>query len=204
MGRFLGPKHRLCRQYGEKLCDSPKCPVVRRPYRPGQHGPKGAPRLSEYGLQFREKQKAAKLYRVLERQFHNYFLKSKKMKGDTSENLVRLLEMRLDNTVYRLGFAKSRNAARQAVSHGHIQVNNKKVDIPSYQVRPGEEIRIDEGSLKKTLFVETVKALNTKSIPSWLTCTDTKTLVGKVVNTPTATDLKQNFNPALIIEFYSR
>lgn len=204
MARYIGPKHRLCRQYGEKLCDSPKCPVIKRPYRPGQHGPKGAPRMSEFGLQFREKQKAAKLYGVMERNFHNYFVKAKNMTGGTSENLVKLLEMRLDNTIYRLGFAKSRNAARQIVNHGHVQVNNRKVDIPSYQVKPGDEIRVNEVSLKKTLFVEAAKALDSKNLPSWLTYTDAKTLIGKVVSQPSAEDLKQNFNPSLIIEFYSR
>ncbi len=204
MARYLGPKHKLCRQFWEKLCDSPKCPVVRRPYRPGQHGPRGKQRLTEYGIQLREKQKASGLYRILERQFRGYVTKAKKAKGDAGANLVRTLEMRLDNVVYRLGIAKTRDAARQYVSHGHILVNGKSVNVASYRVKIGDVIRVKERSLSRLVFSEAVKGLNKKDVPSWLSVTDQAKLQGTVVTEPAGDDLTQGFDTALIIEFYSR
>lgn len=204
MARKLGPKHRLCRQFGEKLCDSPKCPVIRRPYRPGQHGPKGKQRITEYGTQLREKQKAAGLYRILERQFRGYVLKAKKAKGDAGAFLIQSLEMRLDNTVYRLRFVKTRDAARQVVSHGHVLVNGKKVDIASYQVKIGDTISIKEKNLSRQIFTESAKALNVKDVPKWLEIVDSTKLTGKVISTPSAESLDQGFDTSLIIEFYSR
>ncbi|MCH7491985.1 30S ribosomal protein S4 [Patescibacteria group bacterium] len=204
MGRYLGPKHKLCRKFGEKLCDSPKCPVIKRPYRPGQHGPKRPPRLSEYGLQLREKQKASGIYRVFEKQFRNYYNKAKRRSGDTGENLVQLLEIRLDNVIYRFGFAKTRDSSRQFISHGHVTVNAKKLDIPSYQVKIGDVIAIKTPSLDKILFKEIVKSINKKDIPSWLSLEDEKILKGKVVSLPVKEHLQQGFDTSLIIEFYSR
>ncbi|MBI5038054.1 MAG: 30S ribosomal protein S4 [Candidatus Kerfeldbacteria bacterium] len=204
MARKLGPKHRLCRQFGEKLCDSPKCPVVRRPYRPGQHGPKGKQRITEYGTQLREKQKAAGLYRILERQFRGYVLNAKKAKGDAGAFLIQSLEMRLDNVVYRLKFVRTRDTARQIVSHGHVMVNGKKVNIPSYQVKIGDTVSIKPKSLTRQMFVESSKALNIKDVPQWLEIVDQATLVGKVTSLPAAESLDQGFDTSLIIEFYSR
>ena len=204
MGRYLGPKHKLCRKFGEKLCDSPKCPVIKRPYRPGQHGPKRTPRISEYGMQLREKQKASRLYRILEKQFHNYYNKAKRQSGDTGENLVRLLEIRLDNVVYRFGFAKTRDSARQFINHGHVTVNDKKLDIPSYHTKIGDVIAIKKSSLDKKIFKEISKSLNKKDIPAWLALEDEKTLKGRVGGIPAKEDLAQGFDTSLIIEFYSR
>ncbi len=204
MARYTGPKHKLCRQFGEKLCDSPKCPVIKRPYRPGQHGPKGKQRLTEYGIQLREKQKASRIYHVLERQFRNYVAKAKKSRGNAGANLVQLLEMRLDNTLYRLGFAPSREAARQAVSHGHVLVNGRKVNIPSYQVKVKDTISIKEKLLASPLYAERIKGLNEKDVPGWLQITNASKLEGSVTGAPVDDDLQQGFDTSLIIEFYSR
>ncbi len=204
MGRYIGPKHRLCRQYGTRLCDSPRCPVIRRAYRPGQHGPKGPQRISEYGTQLREKQKVKKIYGLFERQFRNYYLKAKSSKGDTGENLMKLLEMRLDNTIYRLKFSKTRSAARQSVNHGHIMVNGKKVTIPSYQVKSGDHISIKPSVAEKVLFKEVKKGIDPKELPSWLSIEDKKDLVAKVTGIPAHDEIQQGFDTSMIIEFYSR
>lgn len=150
MGRNLEPKCKQCRREGTKLslkgekCMTAKCPMVKRSYRPGQHGPVTRVRPTPYGTQLREKQKAKATYGLMERQFRNYFDKAKRVTGDTTDVFVRLLEMRLDNVVYRLGFARSRSLARQIVNHGHVLVNGKSVTIPSYQVRSGDIVTLSE------------------------------------------------------------
>ena len=177
--------------------------LTKRPYGPGVHGPTSRTRMTDYGKQLREKQRAKLVYGVMEKQFRNYFDKATGMKGDTGENLVRLLELRLDNAVFRAGLAKTRAAARQIVSHAHVEVNGKRVDIPSYQVRPGEIIAIRKGKKEKKqwkLFSEATQKVET---PSWIT-TDLKELAAKVVSTPAGDELKQVFDPKPIVEFYSR
>ncbi|MFA5134676.1 MAG: 30S ribosomal protein S4 [Patescibacteria group bacterium] len=204
MGRNLEPKHKLCRQYGMRLCDSPKCPAIKRPYRPGMHGPKGRQRISEYGLQLREKQKARKIYGILERQFRNYYHKAKQMKGDTGANLVTLLETRLDNVMYRLKIAKTRSAARQMVNHGHVLVNQRKNTIPSLHVSAGDSVQIKTKSITKPLFRDISKSIKVKELPSWLTFEDISKLQAKITGTPSKEELNQGFETAMIIEFYSR
>lgn len=180
--------------------------VRRRSYPPGVHGPKQAmarSRMSAYGEQLREKQKAKAFYGILERQFRRYFQNASKTRGNTAEMLVKLLEMRLDNVVYRLGWAKTRRQARQMVSHGFVTVNSKKVDIPSYQVSIGEEISIKESKLQKGNVKNIPEALKLNTRPQWLACDD-KLFKGKVLSLPEGTDLEQGFDPTLIVEFYSR
>lgn len=202
MARFIGPKHKLCRLWGEKLCDSPKCPVTRRGQPAGQHGAKRKrAKLSSYAKQLREKQKAKRLYGILERQFSNYVAEASKKTGDTSKFLVQYLESRLDNAVYRAGFAASRAAARQVVSHGHITINGKKVNIPSYRVRVGEAIAVAPASAQSKLFASLAETLAKKDLPPWISV-DAQKLSAKVLNSPTL-DLP-NFDAKAIIGFYSR
>jgi len=202
MARKLGPKHTRCRRYGVKLCDSAKCPVVRRPYPPGQHGPKGTSRLSEYGIQLAEKQKAKAIYGLLERQFENYFLKAKKKKGDTGQFLLQNLERRLDNVVFRLGFASTHSQARQFVSHGLITVKGKRVNIPSYSVRPKEIIGVTAKPKFRAAVAERLKG-KTEPPPAWLTL-DAEAQTGLVTRLPETTDVQQPLNMQLIVEHYSR
>ncbi|MBU0597498.1 30S ribosomal protein S4 [Patescibacteria group bacterium] len=210
MARKLDPKCKQCRRIGEKLflkgerCFSPKCAMVKRNYTPGMHGVKRNARLSEYGIQLKEKQKAARTYQILEKQFVNYYFKAIKMKGETGENMMRLLETRLDNTIYRIGIAQSRSGARQLVNHGHFLVNGKKVDIPSYQVKIGNIISIKDKSENKTLFKDHIKKINKKNLPSWLTFTEDKYPTVKVVAMPSKNDIMEGINTAMIVEFYSR
>jgi small subunit ribosomal protein S4 len=202
MARDLRPKHKMCRKYGEKLCDSVKCPVVKRKYPPGVHGPdQKHPKLSGFGKQLREKQKAKGIYGILERQFANYVEEASRKTGDTSKILLNYLESRLDNVVYRIGLASSRRLARQLVSHGHVLVNGKKVDIASYRVRVGESISLKEKSKKSKLFEQTSDKLAKQEAVSWLGI-DAKTFSGRVLNAPVAEN--PNFDAKLIIEFYSR
>lgn len=177
--------------------------LTKRPYAPGVHGPTSRTRQTEYGKQLREKQRAKLVFGVMEKQFSNYFAKATSMRGDSGENLVRLLEQRLDNVVFRAGFAKTRAAARQLVSHNHIAVNGKAVNIPSYSVKVGEVVSIREtkqGKQTWKTFSETVSKVET---PSWLV-TDLKTLSSHVTSLPAGEELKQVFEPKLIVEFYSR
>jgi len=207
MARYLDSKCRLCRREGTKLflkgerCFSPKCPLEKKgAVAPGQHGLKMRRRLSEYGVQLREKQKAKRTYGVLERQFRRYFKKAFKKRGVTGEALLQLLESRLDNVVYRLGFVPSRSVARQLVRHGHILVDGKKVDIPSYQVKPGQVINLNPKAMK----IEVVKkslAEKKKEIPSWL---QKKAAVGKIIRLPTREEIGADIAEQLIVEYYSR
>lgn len=202
MARDLRPKHKLCRQYGEKLCDCVKCPITKRSYPAGQHGPdQKRKKLSGFGKQLREKQKVKRIYGILERQFSNYVAEASKKSGDTSKFLLSYLESRLDNVVYRSGIAPSRAAARQLVNHGHVLVNGKQVDIPSYRVRVGESVELNETSKKSKRFENVSEVIGKKEMPAWLSV-DAKKLLAKVLNNPTVEN--PNFDAKSIIGFYSR
>jgi small subunit ribosomal protein S4 len=203
MGRNLGPKHKLCRRVGEKLCGNDKCPVTRRPYKPGVHGPTSRTRLTGYGIQLIEKQKAKTIYGLLERQFRKYVEEAARSKGNTADSLLRILESRLDNVVYRLGFAKTRSQSRQYVSHGHFTVNGRKVTVPSISLRAGDVIGIREQSAKTKIFEGMKEKLSKTELPAWLNI-DPDTMTGKVVGVPKATDANPLFDTKQIIELYSR
>ncbi len=210
MSKRLESKCKICRREGQKLflrgekCASPKCPFIKRNYPPGVHGPGSKPRLTGYGIQLREKQKTKRIYGVLETQFRNYVRKAVKTMGASTEEIVRLLETRLDNVVYRLGFARSRAEARTLLSHGHFTVNGRKINIPSFQVRSGDIITLVKKERGKALFKETVESrLSKHQTVSWLSLDPAK-WQGKVLNLPEGNDLEQGFDPKLIIEFYSR
>ena len=204
MARYLGPKHSLCRRVGEGMCTSDKCPVVKRNYPPGVHGPKGRPKLTGYGLQLREKQKARWLYGILERQFRRYYQEAIRQRGANDVILLQLLETRLDNIVYRLGFAKTRAGARQLVNHGHILVDGKRVDIPSYQVRPGQVVSVNQNFLKKPYWQNIAKVWGKQPVNyDWLQI-DAKDIKGQLVARPLPEQIKPPFDIKLIIEFYSR
>jgi small subunit ribosomal protein S4 len=207
----IDPKCKQCRRIGEKLffkgerCNSPKCAIIRRNYAPGFHGPKmkGPARKSDYGLQLAEKQKAKKQYLLNEKQFKIIFEKAAKKIGNTEELLLKLLELRLDNVVYRLSFASSRNEARQLVNHGHFTVNGRKVNIPSFQVKQGDVIKIKEASKRSKKFANLETKMKTAEIPGWLNL-NREDLSGKVLHEPSVKDIKTNINPQVIVEFYSR
>jgi small subunit ribosomal protein S4 len=208
MARYTGSVCRQCRREGAKLylkgdrCYSDKCAVTRRSFAPGQHG-QGRKKLSEYGIQLREKQKARRIYGVLERQFRNYFEKADRQKGITGENLLRILERRLDNVVYRLGFGLSRSEARQLVRHGHFTVNGKKVNIPSFLVRPGDEIAVKETSKDSPKIKEMAEALRHKNPPAWLEL-QADQLRGRIATLPSREDIDLPVQEHLIVELYSR
>ncbi len=187
---------------GEK-CYTEKCPLERKNYPPGQHGPLRRARLSEYGIQLREKQKLRRIYGVLERQFRRYFEMATKQKGKTGENLIKILERRLDNVVYRLGFAPSRKAARQLVKHGHILVNGKRVDIPSYLVEPGDEIRVRDKSKELEIIHNSLKRVTETSLVPWLQL-NKATLSGVFMYVPERSEIPLNVNEQLIVELYSK
>lgn len=207
MGRSLDPKCKQCRRENEKLflkgerCFGPKCAMIKRNYPPGQHGPKRQNRLTQYGMQLREKQKVKRIYGILEKQFRNYYHHAARKEGNSAENFLRLLEMRLDNVVYRLGFANSRNLARQLVNHGHFQVNDKKADIPSYHLKVGDKISIKPGHEKLVNFKDFLKTSQKREQPEWI---ELKEFAGKITSLPRLDQLKQTINISLIIEFYSR
>lgn len=203
MSKKLGPKHKLCRRCGEKLCANEKCPVTRRRFPPGQHGPTSRAKLTLYGEQLREKQKAKHVYGLLERQFRNYVAKATAAKGSSPETLLRLLESRLDNVVYRLGLAKTRSAARQIINHGHILVNSKPVNKPSYLVRPNDVVSVAPKSQTTVYFKNLAPSLEKAPTLSWLSL-DPANLQGKVLSNPMPEELKTIFDPKKILEFYSR
>jgi len=209
MARNLNPKCKQCRREGQKLfikgerCYSPKCAMVKKNFPPGAHGAKGYPRLSGYGIQLREKQKAKKIYRILEAQFKNYFKKAFKNKENTGEILLQLLEMRLDNVIYRSGLAKSRNLARQLVSHGHFLVNSKKVNIPSYQLKIGDIISLKDKSKNLKIFSKLKEQIKKTEPLGWISI-DLEKLEIKITDKPKLSDAKKEFDPKLIIEFYSK
>lgn len=204
MGRYLGSKHKLCRRTGERLCSSDKCPSTRRTYAPGAHGPSaGRVKLTSYGIQHLEKQKAKWVYGLLERQFGNYVAKAVNQKGDSGENLMRLLESRLDNVVFRLGLAKTRDQARQMVTHGWISINAKKLNIPSYQVRVNDTVDYNFKKAKPLVAEVMKQVLDKAEPPRWLSM-DKTTSQGKVLTLMNKEDVQLNFDTKSIIEFYSR
>lgn len=208
MAVYNGPVCRLCRRDGVKLflkgerCYTSKCAIERRKYPPGQHGQRQR-KLANYGIQLREKQKLKRIYRVLETQFRNYFKEAVRRKGVTGEILLQLLETRLDNAVFRLGFGLSRRQARQLVNHAHFNVNGKKVNIPSYQVRPGDVISVRETSKTAGAITEALGATGGRRVPEWLTL-DVAAMSGTVTGRPTREQIDTQVNEALIVEFYSR
>ncbi|QUH28920.1 30S ribosomal protein S4 [Vallitalea guaymasensis] len=208
MARYRGAVCRLCRREGEKLflkgerCYTGKCAIDRRPYAPGDHG-KRRTKISEYGVQLRQKQKAKRIYGVLETQFRNYFADADKRKGITGENLLIILETRLDNVVYRAGLGRSRTEARQVVRHNHITVNGKKVNIPSYQVKPGDVIEVKEKSLSIQRFKDIVETTSSRIVPEWIDA-DIENKTVKVVSVPTREQIDTNIEETLIVELYSK
>ncbi|MFI5359157.1 MAG: 30S ribosomal protein S4 [Halanaerobiales bacterium] len=209
MARYRGSVCKICRREGEKLylkgerCYTDKCPVERRPYAPGQHGKDRRGKPSEYGIQLREKQKVKSIYGILERQNRRYFKIATKMQGIAGENYLQLLERRLDNVVYRLGFATSRSEARQFVLHGHIRVNGRKVNIPSYLVDVEDVITVKESSRKLPRFKEVFEINADLKVPDWLSV-DMEKAEGKVLALPTRDDIDYPVEENLIVEFYSR
>ena len=209
MARYTGPKCRLCRREGEKLylkgtrCFTEKCPFERKRYPPGVHGPDRRVKLSIYGMQLREKQKVKRIYGILEAQCRKYFEMARKTKENTGEVFLSLLERRLDNVVYQLGFASSRAQARQLVNHGHVLVNGRKVDIPSYLVREGDEITLKPKAKQFAFVNEALENRDPQAVPSWLQL-DKENKKGKVLRLPTRADITHPINERLIIEFYSK
>jgi small subunit ribosomal protein S4 len=208
LARYVGSECRLCRAENLKLflkgdrCYSDKCAIDRRPYAPGQHG-KSRREFSEYGNQLREKQKVKRIYGVLERQFRNYFKKAERKKGITGQNLLILLERRLDNAVYRLGFANSRNEARQLVKHSHFLVNGKRVNIPSYPIKPGDAIQLRDKSKNISGISEALESVARRGIPQWLEL-DKANLRGTVKSLPSREDVTMPIEEQLIVELYSK
>jgi small subunit ribosomal protein S4 len=208
MARYTGASCKLCRREGQKLflkgerCYGGKCALSRRAYAPGQHG-QARKKLSDYGVQLREKQKAKRFYGVLESQFRSYFETAARKKGVTGEVLLQLLESRLDNVVYRMGFGSTRAKARQLVTHGHFVINGKRVNIPSYQTKVGEEIEVAEGSRKSVRFKEILDMTGSKVVPKWIEV-DQENLKGKVVAIPAREDIDLPVQEHLIVELYSK
>ena len=208
MARYIGPVCKLCRREGMKLylkgdrCLSEKCSFTRRPYPPGQHG-QGRIKMSEYGLRLREKQKVRRIYGVLERQFRKYFAEADRIKGVTGENLLMLLERRLDSVVFRMGFATSRAEARQLVRHGHFLVNGRKATIPSMTLRQGAKVTVREGSRQVARIAGALETLEGRSVPRWLE-TDKERFQGTVKALPSREDITLPIQEQLIVELYSR
>ena len=209
MGRYTDANCRLCRRERQKLflkgtkCFTEKCPVERRGFPPGQHGQSRRAKISEYGVQLREKQKVRRMYGLMETQFRNYFDKALKQTGRTGETLVKLLERRFDNVVYRLGFAPSRKAARQLVIHGHFLVNNVPVDIPSYLLKGGDLIQVRERSKKLDVIHSSMKRMKDTAMLPWLSL-DKAAMSGTFLNIPERADIPLNANEQLIVELYSK
>lgn len=210
MARYNGPVCRLCRREGMKLylkgerCHTEKCAIEKRNFVPGQHGKEKKSKILGYGLQLREKQKARRYYGILEGQFRTYFEKGSRMKGITGENLLNMLERRLDNVVYRMGFGTSRNQARQIVRHGHMQVNGRKVNIPSFQVKPGDLIEVREKSKNHAAILHAKEATAAYPNPNWLEV-DRDALKARVLQQPKREELVQiQLNEQLIVELYSK
>lgn len=209
MARNLDPKCRQCRREGEKLflkgekCYTDKCAVERRSYAPGQHGQKSGQRLSGYGIQLREKMKIRRTYGVLERQFRKIFAEADRRKGQTGENMLQLLEGRLDNVAYRMGFGASRTEARQVVRHNGVKVNGRRVNIPSFLVRPGDVIELADRSRSHLRVKAALEAAESRGFPEWLSV-DAKAGKGTFKAYPARTDLPSTINESLVVELYSR
>lgn len=208
MARYTDSVCKLCRRERQKLflkgqkCFTDKCPIEQRNYPPGQHGVSRRTKISEYGVQLREKQKIKRIYGLLETQFRNYFEKAIKQKGKTGENLVKLLERRLDNVVYRIGFASSRKQARQLIKHRHFLVNNQLVDVPSYLLNPGDVIQVKEKSKKLDAIHNSLKRVKDNTY-NWITV-DKASLSGTFVQIPERVDIPLNANEQLVVELYSK
>ena len=209
MARNLDPKCRQCRREGEKLflkaekCFTEKCAIEKRNYPPGQHGQRRASRLSDYGVQLREKQKLRRIYGVLEKQFRSYYAEADRKKGITGENLLQMLESRLDNVAYKMGLGGSRTEARQIVKHNSILVNGKRVNIPSYQVQPGDSISVADKSKDQLRIKSALDAADERGLPEWLEV-DVKKLTGTFKNRPERDDLPSTINESLVVELYSK
>lgn len=209
MARYIGPVCRLCRREDQKLflkgdrCYTDKCAFERRAYAPGQHGQNRRRKASDYGEQLREKQKVKRLYGIAERQFRGYYYKASRMKGVTGENLLVLLERRLDNVVYRLGFASDHAEARQLVRHGHILVSGSRVDIPSFLTKAGDVVSVREKSQKMVKLVECLAAIDRRGVPQWLEL-EKDACRGRVKNFPAREDFTMPIREQLIIELYSK
>jgi small subunit ribosomal protein S4 len=208
MARYTGSVCRLCRREGAKLflkgsrCYSKKCAFERRPTPPGQHGVRRR-KVGDYGLQLREKQKVRRTYSVLERQFKNYFDAAEARPGVTGENLLRLLELRLDNAVYRMGFATSRAAARQLVAHGHFAVNGRPTNVPSFQLKSGDRVEVRESHREREPFKVAKETLRSHQPPEWLSI-DAAKLSGTVLDQPRRDQMPLDLNEQLVVEYYSR
>ena len=205
MAKLNTPKGKLVRKFGENVFGNPKYDRLlnRKPYAPGQHGQSRRRRLSNYGTQLQEKQKIKVLYGVLEKQFRNYFEKADKMKGETGTNLMQLLEQRLDNVVYRLGYAPTRPAARQMVNHAHFLVNNKKVNIPSYSVKPGDVVQVRDKIRKMDIVLDSMKRIKGDLDLPWLELDKAK-MTGNVIAIPEREDMQVLVNEQLVVELYSK
>jgi small subunit ribosomal protein S4 len=208
MARYTAAVCRLCRREGTKLflkgtrCYTKKCSFERRPTPPGQHGVRRR-KMGEYGIQLREKQKVRRVYGILERQFHNYFVAAEHSDGITGENLLRRLETRMDNVVYRLGFASSRAQARQLVTHGHFAVNGVPTNIPSYQLRPGDQVAVREARRSREAFKVIRETLRSHQAPEWLGL-DAANLAGSIVSLPRRDQMPLDLSEQLVVEYYSR
>lgn len=209
MARFTGPVCKLCRREGEKLflkgtrCLSAKCSFDKRSYVPGQHGVTQRAKLSEYGIQLREKQKVKRIYGIMEAQFRNYFERATRQKGISGETLLKLLERRLDNVVYRLGFASSRKSARQLILHRHFKVNGRVVNVPSYLLRPNDVIEVREKSRKLSTIHESMKRIKDDTMLPWLSLDKAK-MQGVFMDIPARQDIPINVQENLIVELYSK
>ncbi|MCC6346806.1 MAG: 30S ribosomal protein S4 [Nitrospirales bacterium] len=208
MARYTGPLCRLCRREGEKLflkgtrCYTEKCGVERRKYPPGQHG-QSRTKISDYGMQLREKQKARRMYWIMEDQFRQYFEEATRMKGITGEVLLQLLERRLDNVVYRMGFGLNRREARQLVRHGHFLVNGRKSDIPSHLLKPGDSVEVRAASKEVEAVKESLSIAEHRGFPEWVEV-DTKDMKGKFVRVPSREEMQVPVQEQLIVELYSK
>ncbi len=209
MARYTGSVCKLCRREGLKLflkgdrCFSPKCAIEKRNYPPGEHGQRRRVKLTDYGLQLREKQKMKRIYGIVERQFRNYFRMAEQQKGITGENLLRFLERRLENVVYRLGFASSRAEARQMVTHGHFLVNGRRVDIPSYLVDSGDQIQVAERSRELLAIKGALEGVKKRGLPAWLEM-DAQALRGVVRALPAREDMVIPVQEQLVVALYSK
>ncbi|MFY2557929.1 30S ribosomal protein S4 [Myxococcus sp. CA051A] len=208
MARYTASACRICRRENLKMylkgdrCYTDKCAIERRPYPPGQHG-QGRVKFSGYGVQLREKQKVKRMYGLLENQFRGYYHRASAAKGKTGENLLQQLELRLDNVVFRMGFADTRNEARQLVRHGHFQVNGRKVNIPSFSIKPGTSVEVVEKSRKVLRISEALETVDRRGVPQWIDL-DKKSFKGTVRTVPNREDLTMPIQEQLIVELYSK
>lgn len=203
MARYTGPRGKICRRLNFQAFESPKFASPKRAYPPGQHGPTSRRRTSDYGLQLHEKQKMKYLYGLLEKQFRTYFAKAAAKEGITGHTLVQLLESRMDNTVFRMGFTRTRRQARQLVTHAHFLVNNRKVNIPSYQVKPGDVIQVREKSKKMEMIHDAMRRVQGEGAYAWVRL-DKANMTGVFVDYPSRDQVTEDYNEQLVVELYSK